>query len=56
MLTCLYLGWFAPKGLIKAQLTNEGSIRSRIVPLLIFVLRWIAPVAIATIFVSQFLK
>jgi NSS family neurotransmitter:Na+ symporter len=56
MLTCLYLGWFAPKGLIKAQLTNEGSIRSRVVPLLIFVLRWIAPVAIATIFVSQFLK
>ncbi len=53
--TCLFLGWFAPRHLLGEQLTNHGSIRSRIVGAVTFIIRYLAPVIIAAILVSKFI-
>ncbi len=52
---CIYLGWFAPKGLLKSQLTNEGSIKSHVAGLVQFILRYIAPVIITLIMIAKFI-
>lgn len=52
---CVYIGWFAPRGLLKSQLSNEGTIRSRITGFVIFVVRYLAPVLIATILITNFI-
>lgn len=51
---CLYVGWFAPRGLVQKQLTNNGKLRNRLAPAVIFVLRYVAPAAILAIMISQF--
>ncbi len=49
---CVFLGWFAPRNLLHDQLTNNGTLRSRITPVVMFALRYIAPVAILVIMVA----
>lgn len=52
----VYLGWFAPKRFLGGELSNDGAYRSRLTPLVGFILRWVAPLAIALILISQFVK
>ena len=49
--TCVYLGWFAPEGLFRRQLTNQGTIKSRLNTAVIFIVRYVAPILIALILV-----
>jgi NSS family neurotransmitter:Na+ symporter len=51
--TCIYIGWFAPKGLLKSQLTNDGELKSRILPIVLFIIRYIAPLLIFFILISK---
>lgn len=53
---CIYVGWFAPKGLLSNQLTNDGTITSRLYRPVLFIIRFVAPVLIAFVLVSYFLK
>lgn len=55
MLTCIYLGWRAPRGFMGNEITNGGTLRSRALPAIMFIIRWIAPVLILVIFIAQFL-
>ncbi len=48
---CVYMGWFAPKGLLKKQLTNDGTLKSRLSGAVLFIVRYMAPVLIALIFI-----
>jgi NSS family neurotransmitter:Na+ symporter len=51
---CVYMGWFSPKGLMKRQLTNDGQLKDGpLYDVVIFIVRWLAPVAILAIFVSN---
>lgn len=52
---CIYVGWFAPKDLMRRQLTNNGTLRSRMINVVMFMLKWLAPVAILVIFISGIL-
>lgn len=52
---CIYVGWFAPRGLLRDQLSNDGSIRSRITPIVTLIIRYVAPLMIAAIMFSKFL-
>lgn len=52
---CVYVGWFAPAGLLQNQLSNEGTIRSRATGLIRFIIRWPAPLLIAAIWIYNFL-
>lgn len=56
LLMSLYLGWFGPRHLLKDELTNNGKLVSHAAPVIIFILRWIAPAAIALVLISQFVK
>ena len=47
---------FAPKGFFKGQLINNGALRMRIYPAILFAVRWIAPVMIAMVLISYFVK
>ena len=50
LFTAIYVGWFLDKKVITAQLTNHGTLRTRIQWLIVFCLRFVAPVAVVLIF------
>lgn len=52
---CVFLGWFAPKGLLGKELTNNGTVRSRLSGIVMFIIRYLAPVLIALILIYTFL-
>ena len=51
----VYLGWFAPKGLMKEQLTNDGTIRNCLAAPVMFLLKWVTPILIIIIFGASIL-
>ena len=53
-LTCLFIGWFVPKQLVKDEYTNWGTLRGRLFWVYLFLVRFICPIAIAAIFLHQF--
>lgn len=53
LIMCVYLGWFAPKGLMKDQLTNHGEIRNPFANTVIFLLKWVTPIIIIVIFATS---
>lgn len=52
ILICLFMGWFAPQNLLKNQLTNHDTIRTRIYPAVNFIIRFIAPILILIVLLS----
>ncbi|MGM9816369.1 MAG: sodium-dependent transporter [Lepagella sp.] len=52
---CIWLGWLAPKGLLSDQLSNAGSLKTRLAKPIRFIIRWIAPLLILTVFICGFL-
>lgn len=50
---CVYVGWFAPHHLLDEQLSNYGTIKSRITSAVAFVIRYVAPLLIAAIMISK---
>ena len=52
---CIWLGWFAPKGLLSDQLSNADSLKTRLALPIRFIIRWIAPLLILTVFICGFL-
>lgn len=53
--TCLYVGWFGPRRLLHRQLTNQGTFRWGLTPVVTFILRYVAPLLIASILLSRWL-
>ncbi|MDE6198205.1 MAG: sodium-dependent transporter [Muribaculaceae bacterium] len=52
---CIYMGWFAPKGLLADELSNHGSRRSRWTAPVLFIIRYLAPVMIGLILVFNYM-
>ena len=52
-LTCVFLGWFVPKKLVKDEFTNWGTLSSRLFPVFLFLVRLVCPVSILCIFMHQ---
>lgn len=52
---CVYMGWFSPKTLLVAELTNGGKHRSRTATAAAFIIRYVAPLLIALIIVNNYL-
>ena len=55
ILMCIYMGWIAPRSFFRNEMTNGGTLKSRIFGIVAFIVKWIAPLLIATILVSQFI-
>ncbi|MBO4994352.1 MAG: sodium-dependent transporter [Muribaculaceae bacterium] len=56
ILMCVYMGWFAPKGLMMKQLSNDNTLSSRTFSVIIFIVRYVAPLLIALVLISGFIK
>ena len=56
ILLCIYIGWITPKSFFKNQLSNHGTVKSRIYHIVLFIVRFIAPILIGTILISHFVK
>ena len=54
-LTCLFLGWFVPKRLVKDEFTNWGTVSGRFFGVFLFLVRFVCPLAILSIFLHQFI-
>ena len=54
MAMCIYLGWFAPKGWVARQMGNGSASKSFATRMVAFIIKWVAPIAIASIFIAQF--
>lgn len=51
--TVIYIGWFAPKGTFRKEVTNNGTVSNRLFPLIHFMVKWVAPVLILFILISS---
>ena len=55
MFTCVFVMWFMDNGFMKSELTNSGSLKSYIAPVVIFMLKYITPLLIFYIFIMNLL-
>lgn len=53
MFTCVFVSWLMPRSFVRDEMGNYGSIKSRIVPVVIFMLRYITPLLILYIFLKN---
>lgn len=52
LLIVAFLGWFLPGRDVRDELSNSGTLRARYYPVYRFIIRFIAPVAIALVFLN----
>ena len=53
--TSLYVGWVAPKRFVSDQVTNDGMYKPWFAKVCRVILKWVAPVAIIAIFLTNIL-
>jgi NSS family neurotransmitter:Na+ symporter len=53
-LTCLFLGWYVPRGVVQDEFTNGGTLRSTFFGVYLFSVRYVCPLCILLIFLHQF--
>ena len=53
-LTCLFIGRFVPKKMVQDEFTNWGTVCNRLFPVFLFLVRFVCPLAILSIFMHQF--
>ena len=56
LLIVLFVGWKMKRADVLDELTNGGALRAGLRKAILFIIRYLAPVAIAVIFISQLLK
>ena len=49
----LFTGWYLDKKIVREELTNRGTLRLRIYGLIVFLLKFVAPIGIAFIFINE---
>lgn len=54
LFTCMFVGWRMKPDFLRGELTNQGTIKSRLYHVLLFLMRYVSPLLIGYIFVSNF--
>lgn len=54
MLVVLFVGWKMGKSEIREELTNQGTVNNKIFGLFYFLIRYVAPIVVMIIFISNF--
>lgn len=49
----LFTGWYLDKKIVWSEITNDGSLKVPVYKLIIFILKYIAPIAISLIFINE---
>lgn len=52
VLIALFVGWYLDRELVRREVTNDGTTSNILFRVILFLLRWIAPVAILLVFVN----
>ena len=53
MLTCIFVGIRVDKKILKAELTNEGTIKFRLFSIYVFFMKYVSPIAIGIVFLNE---
>jgi NSS family neurotransmitter:Na+ symporter len=53
MLTCLFVGWYIPRQVVRDEFTNHSTLSARLYGLYLFAVRYVCPLAILLIFLHQ---
>ena len=53
-LTCLLMGWFVPRRIVREEFTNGGTLSARLFGAYLFLVRYVCPIGIFIIFLHQF--
>ncbi len=48
----IFVGWFMGRNVVKDEISNQGSLRARFTGIFLFIVRYIAPVAILLVFLN----
>lgn len=51
LLLVIFTGWYLDRNMVRDEITNHGTISSRVFGVFIFLVRWVVPAAIAIIFI-----
>ena len=51
LLTSIFAGWFFDRKAFQGEISNQGTLRARLFPLLVFTLKWVAPILLSIVFV-----
>ena len=51
--SCIFIGWYVPKQIVKDEFTNWGTLRSTLFGLFLFCVRYLCPARILLIFLNQ---
>ena len=55
LLSVLFVGWILPRRVVRDEFTNGGRVNGRIFPAVVFLIKWVAPVAVVIIFCTNFI-
>ncbi len=52
--TCLFIGWYVPKKIVKDEFTNWGTLKGSLFGVYLFLVRFVCPICILLVFLNQF--
>ena len=52
-LTCLFIGWYVPRNIVRNEFTNWGTLRSTFFSAWLLIVRYVCPICILAIFLHQ---
>ena len=53
MLTCLFVGWYVPKQVVRSEFTNQETVSGRWFGVYLFAVRYVCPICIILVFLHQ---
>ena len=53
-LTCIFIGWFVPRKLVRDEFTNWGTLKGTFFGVFLFLVRFVCPVSILLVILHQF--
>ena len=56
IIICLFTGWYLDRKLVESELTNQGKLRFKLFRIYYFIIRYVAPLAIAAVFLQEILS
>lgn len=51
LLTCIFAGWYLDRAIFRKEISNSGTLRIPLFGVLVFLLKWVAPLLIGTTFI-----
>ena len=53
MFTCIFVGWRLDRKILKAEISNNGTLKFRIYGVFIFLVRYVCPAVLLLIFLDN---